>query len=298
MSSTSSSWRSGRLSTVAGLGLLAGVRLGLLDVDLAVLGRTRPGCGGPTRAGARRTRARCCASTRNRSSPSGVGSNTVSPCSTALIAGWARVVGVDVPLVGQPGLDHHAGAVAVRAPRGGSSRSPRSQAQLLHRRGRRSPCGRRSGPCRRSRPGRRGRCSVRRRGVQDVDQRQVVALADLEVVEVVGGRDLHRARALFRVGVVVGDDRDAGGRRWAGARPCRPGRLVAASSSGMHGHGRCRPAWSRAGWWRRRSRGLRGRRPADRRSASSAPSTSRCSTSRSEMAVWNCGSQFTSRLSR
>ena len=35
-----------------------------------------------------------------------------------------------------------------------------------------------------------------------------VPLADLEVVEVVRRRDLHRARALLRVGVFVGDDRD------------------------------------------------------------------------------------------
>ena len=45
--------------------------------------------------------------------------------------------------------------------------------------------------------------------IKHVDQRQVVPLADLKVVEVVRRRDLHRARAFFRIGVFVGDDRNA-----------------------------------------------------------------------------------------
>ena len=44
--------------------------------------------------------------------------------------------------------------------------------------------------------------------VEDVDQRKVVALADFEVVEVVTRRDLHRAGAFLRIGVLVGDDRN------------------------------------------------------------------------------------------
>ena len=44
--------------------------------------------------------------------------------------------------------------------------------------------------------------------VEDVDQRQVVALADFIVVEVVGRGDLHAAGAELGVAVVVGDDRD------------------------------------------------------------------------------------------
>ncbi len=43
---------------------------------------------------------------------------------------------------------------------------------------------------------------------QDVDHRQIVALADLEVVEIVRRGDLHRAGALFRIGMFVADDRD------------------------------------------------------------------------------------------
>ena len=46
-------------------------------------------------------------------------------------------------------------------------------------------------------------------GAQDIDHRQAVPLAHLEIVEVVRGRDLHRARALLGVGIFVGDDRDA-----------------------------------------------------------------------------------------
>ena len=45
--------------------------------------------------------------------------------------------------------------------------------------------------------------------VEHVDQRQVVAAADLEIVEVVRRRDLDRAGALLRIGIFVGDDRDA-----------------------------------------------------------------------------------------
>src|SRR5262249_13692007 len=49
---------------------------------------------------------------------------------------------------------------------------------------------------------------------EDVDQRQFVALADLVVVEVVRRSDLHRARALSRIGVVISDDRnEATGKR-------------------------------------------------------------------------------------
>ena len=45
--------------------------------------------------------------------------------------------------------------------------------------------------------------------VEHVDERQVVAAADLEVVEVVRRRDLDRAGALLRIGIFIGDDRDA-----------------------------------------------------------------------------------------
>ncbi len=44
--------------------------------------------------------------------------------------------------------------------------------------------------------------------VEHVDLLEPVPLADLEVVEVVRRRDLHRARALLGIGILVGDDRD------------------------------------------------------------------------------------------
>ena len=34
------------------------------------------------------------------------------------------------------------------------------------------------------------------------------ALADLEIVEIMRGRDLHRAGAVFRIGIVIANDRD------------------------------------------------------------------------------------------
>ena len=48
-----------------------------------------------------------------------------------------------------------------------------------------------------------------RLGVEHIDERQLVPLADLEIVEVVRRRDLDRAGAFFRIGVVVADDWNA-----------------------------------------------------------------------------------------
>ena len=45
--------------------------------------------------------------------------------------------------------------------------------------------------------------------VEHIHQCQIVAPAHLEVVEVVGGSDLDRAGALLRIGIFIGDDRDA-----------------------------------------------------------------------------------------
>ena len=49
-------------------------------------------------------------------------------------------------------------------------------------------------------------------GVHDVQGFKSRTLSDAEVVEIMGRRDLHRARTLGRVGVVVGDDRNAAAR--------------------------------------------------------------------------------------
>ena len=45
--------------------------------------------------------------------------------------------------------------------------------------------------------------------VEDGRHRQIVPLAHGKIVEIVGRRDLHRAGAFFRVGIFVGDDRNA-----------------------------------------------------------------------------------------
>ena len=75
----------------------------------------------------------------------------------------------------------------------------------------------RSSPCRaqrlrvRRRPGEEVLVAVQRQpglAVEDVDDAELVALADLEIVEVMRRRDLDRAGALLRVGIVVADDRD------------------------------------------------------------------------------------------
>ncbi len=62
---------------------------------------------------------------------------------------------------------------------------------------------------------RRRRVVVQRRvRVEDADHRQAVPQADLVVVEVVRGRDLHAAGAELGIDVFVGDDRDrAAGQR-------------------------------------------------------------------------------------
>src|SRR5690606_39525699 len=44
--------------------------------------------------------------------------------------------------------------------------------------------------------------------IEDVDQRQVAPLAELVIVEVVPGRDLHAARAELGIDVFIGDDRN------------------------------------------------------------------------------------------
>ena len=113
-------------------------------------------------------------------------------------------LGVDIPLVGQPRLDHRAGAVAVG--HGVEVRlDPLDQVLRLQ-------VGQHA--CARVRAVEaavgRGRALVQPGlGVEQVDDVEPVPAADLEIVEVVGRRDLHRARALFRVGIRIGDDGQA-----------------------------------------------------------------------------------------
>ena len=90
----------------------------------------------------------------------------------------------------------------------------------------------------------------RRRRREDVDLRQAVALADLEVVEVVRRRDLHAAGAELRIDELVGDDRDRAVRRTAARRSCRSGAGSARRRDAPRP--RCRRAWSRGASSRRR----------------------------------------------
>ena len=118
--------------------------------------------------------------------------------------GLGESLGIDVPLVGQPRLDDRARAVAV-----GHGVDVRlhlfDQALGLqigeHARTRLHPVEAAIGL-------RRGVVDPGL-GVEHVDDVEVVAAAHLEIVEVVGRGDLHRAGPLFGIGVFVGDDGQA-----------------------------------------------------------------------------------------
>ena len=69
--------------------------------------------------------------------------------------------------------------------------------------------------------------------VEHVDKRQVVTPPHFEVVEVVRRRDLHRAGAFFRIGVVVADDRDAATDQRQDR--CLPNQVLEPLIVGMHG---------------------------------------------------------------
>ncbi len=132
------------------------------------------------------------------------GTKTVRPLSTAAIGACGQGLGVAEPLIGKPGLHHHAGAIPMRhhvdmvldlldeAQRFhvGDDALPRLEAVEAA-------------------IGRRHRVVQARVLVEDIDQRQIVAPADLEIVEVVRRRDLDRAGAGRGIGIVVGDDRNA-----------------------------------------------------------------------------------------
>ena len=126
---------------------------------------------------------------------------------------------VDVPLVGQKRLDHHVRTVAVRD-------DVRLRLDFLDQAFFFEPgkdglaCGEAIHPLHRQRRVEVGRFRHAGDevgiilqlklgfGVEDIDQRQVMPFADLEIVEVVRRRDLDRARTLLRIGIVVGDDRN------------------------------------------------------------------------------------------
>ncbi len=89
----------------------------------------------------------------------------------------------------------------------------------------------------------------RRAPGHDVDGAEAGALTHPPVVEIVRGRDLHGAGALRGIGIVVGHDRDAAAdQRQDHLFPDQGGHSARPPDSPRC---RCRPAWSRGGWWRR-----------------------------------------------
>ena len=206
-------------------------------------GRTRPESDGPTTAGARCTRAGCCASTRSRCSataPARTGCGRPRPPRSPPRPGsWRRHTtgrtgtarsGVSVRWL--CGTTWRIGSIFSISPQASrSSTHPLAGDEAIE-----TAVG-------------LGHLVVEPAVlVEDRDHLQIVAPADLEIVEVVGRRDLDRARALLRVGVGVGDDRQAP----ADQRQQRMAadQIGVARIVGMDRDRRCRRAWSRAGWWR------------------------------------------------
>ena len=141
--------------------------------------------------------------------------------------------------------------------------------------------------------GGRRRVVQRRVGGEDVDQRQAVALADLEVVEVVRGRDLHAAAAECGVDVLVGDDRDrAIGQRQADRAADE---VTVALVLGMHGD---RGIAEHGLGARRRDHDVAAAIRERIAQVPELPCSGSASTSRSESAVCSTGSQLTSRFPR
>ena len=110
---------------------------------------------------------------------------------------------VDVPLIRQPGLDDHIRPVAMghrQVMRLDLLDQPR-RLEILHHLLARRLAGEAA-------IGRRHIVVQPRIGIEDVDHLQPMAPADLEIVEVMGRRDLDRAAAGLGIGIIVGDDGD------------------------------------------------------------------------------------------
>ena len=172
-------------------------------ISLAGAAGTRPGCGAPTRAGARCTSRGCCASSGSRSSTSSRGRSLVLPCSTASMAGLASgsiFTNHCVDSIGSTTVSQRwqwpTACTCGFEPRSRPSSFRRALTALR--------AAKRSSPANGPALG-----GDHARLVEDRDHGQVVALAGLEVVGVVGGRHLHRAGAELRVDQDrVGDDRE------------------------------------------------------------------------------------------
>ena len=161
--------------------------------------------------------------------------------------GCGKRLGVDVPLVGEERFDHHARAVAVRhhvrvrlglgeqacrlhAPHDVLAHDE-AVAAVIRQRLRELWRGRNIAK----------KCLVAFEtelglDVEHVDQRQIVAPSHLEVVEIVRGRNLDRTGTFLRIGIFIGDDRDAASdQRQDGIAPHE---VPVARVVRMHGDGR------------------------------------------------------------
>ena len=150
---------------------------------------------------------------------------------------------VHVPLIGEKRLDHDRRAVAVRhhvRVRLGLCEQTRNLEPphdvLAHDEAIEAMIGQRLLELRRGRHVAQKRLVTRklemRLGVKHVDERQIMPTPHLEVVEVVRRRDLDRTGAFLRIGVFVGDDRNApADQRQDGALPHQ---MPVALIVGMH----------------------------------------------------------------
>ena len=171
------------------------------------------------------------------------GTKTVRPSRTAAIAGCANVLGVDIPLIGQKGFDDDTPNDRRAAPYGCAARSWRGDRGLhpgddLLSHGETVEAMVGQGFSSSGEPGTsRRNASLPRKielglDIEHVDQRQIVTPADLEIVEVMRRRDLHRAGALLRIGIFIGDDWNTPADQRQDPRACR--RDAVALILGMH----------------------------------------------------------------
>ncbi len=112
-------------------------------------------------------------------------------------------LGVAVPLVGEPGLDHHARAIVMRHHQRvilDLFEEPGGREVRNHLFARRKPV--ETAVARRHRIGKPGIL------IENVDQRETVPPADFEIVKIVSGCDLDRTAPGLRIGMLVGDNRN------------------------------------------------------------------------------------------
>ncbi len=223
---------------------------------VAVAVHTTPESDGPTRAGARCTRAGCCRAIGNRSSPSSSGRTSScrrarprAPASASVLAStyhWSVSQGsMTTPerspcgtvwacgsiFSSKPSRLHHLDDALARLEAVRPSNASVSSSSAT------------SGTSsRKSALSLSETLALRHRSM--LISAQIVPLADLEIVEVMRRRDLHRAGALLGIGIVVGDDRDQPADQRQAHLLARP--VLVALVVRDAPRRRCRPASSRA----------------------------------------------------